>query len=66
MRPFMDIQCGLLCEPFQTHITLKWSFTGVDPHVNIQIRFTAKSCVTLCALERFVHTPITWKLYNQK
>lgn len=33
-------------------------------HVNIEIWFAAECSIALCALERFMHAPITWNTKN--
>lgn len=48
----VDVQRGLLCEPFHAQIALEGPFAGVHSHVDVEVRLATEGRRTLQALER--------------
>lgn len=51
MYSFVNVKRRLLCESFETHITLKWPFAGMCSHMDVKIRFSRKRSWALFTLE---------------
>lgn len=48
----VDVQRGLLCEPFHAQVALEGPFAGVHSHVDVEVRLATEGRRTLLTLER--------------